>query len=88
MLMLSLSSEHDARLVLAKAFKRRHDLKDKGIFVLPALSKEESATENLCVKKRRQLLEQNVPREKLKIRNLEFYNDGFKVAIEDPVIKS
>ena len=84
-LMLSLSTEHEARLVLAKASDRRHDLMDKGTFVLLALSKGDSRNENLCLKKRRQLLERNVLREKLKIRNLELYNDGLKVALEDPV---
>ena len=65
-LMLTLSTEHEARPVMAEAFERRHDLKDKGNFVLPALSKEHSRKRNLCLKKQkqRQLLNQNVPREK------------------------
>ena len=41
-LMLTLSTEHEVSLVLAKAFERRHDLKDNGIFVLPALFREDS----------------------------------------------
>ena len=87
-LMLTLSTEHGARLVLTNAFGGRLDLKDKGIFVQPALSKEDSRKENLCLKKPGQLLEQNVPHENLKIRNLELYNDRVKVPFKDPVNES
>ena len=89
--MLTLSTEDEGRLVSAKAFEWRNDLNDTSTFVLPALSKGESRTKNLCLEKltkRRQLLEQIVPRELMKIRNLEFSNDRVKVAIETSVSKN
>ena len=58
--MLNLSTERKTRLVLAKNFETGHDLTDKSIFVLQALSKEGSRKENLCLKKWRQILEQKV----------------------------
>ena len=53
------------------------------MFILPALSKEDAIKENLCLKKRRELLEENFPRDKLKIRNFELFNDGKKVDLGD-----
>ena len=82
-LLLTLPTEHDARLVLAKAHEKRKALTEKGVFILPALSKEDAINENLCLKKRRELIEENVPRDKLKIRNLELFNDGKKVDLGD-----
>ena len=76
------------KLVSAKAFKRRRDLKDKSILVLPASCKEDSRNEYLCLKKRGRLLKQSVPRGIWTIRNLELYNDGVEVSIEDPVNES
>ena len=49
------------------------------MFILPTLSKEDAIKENLFRKKRRELLEENVPRNKLKIGNLELFNDGKKL---------
>ena len=77
-LLLTLPTEHDARLVLAKAHEKR-----TGVFILPALSKKDTIKENLCLKKRRELLKENVPRDKLNIRNLELFNDGKKVDLGD-----
>ena len=76
------------KVVLAKAFERRRDLKERSTLVLPAPSKEKSTNEKLCLKKRVQLLEQSVPHEKRIFRNLVLYNDGVEVAIEDPVNES
>ena len=67
--LLTFSTEHEAILDPTKAFERIHDLKDKGMFLLPASFKEDSRKEKWFPKKRRQLLKQNVPRDKLKIRN-------------------
>ena len=53
------------------------------MFILPALSKEDAIKENLCLKKRREIIEEYVPREKLKIRNLELFNDGRKIDLGD-----
>ena len=81
-LLLTLPTEHDARLLLAKAHEKTV-LTEKGVCILPALSKEDAIKENLCLKKRRELLEENFPRDKLKIRNLELFNDGKKVDLGD-----
>ena len=51
------------------------------MFILPALSKENASKENVCLRKRRELLEENFPRGKMKIRNLELFNDGMKVDL-------
>ena len=82
-LFLTLPTEHDARLVLAKAHEKRTALTEKCVFILPALSKEDAIKENLCLKKPREILEENVPRDKLKIRNLELFNDGKKEDLGD-----
>ena len=51
------------------------------IFLSRAPSKEDSIKENLCLKRRREMLEEGVPREKLKVRNLELIHDGAKVQL-------
>ena len=58
---------------------------EKEVYLLPALTKESAIKENEILKKRRQLLDEGVPREKLKIRNLELFNDGVKVTIDTEV---
>lgn len=80
-LLVTVSSEHEARLTLARCYEKREELKDSNYFVLPALSAEDAAKENQVLKRRRELLEEGVPREKLKIKNLELFNDGTKVDI-------
>ena len=47
--------------------------------MLPALSRDDALKENQMLKKRRELLDGGVPKEKLKILNLELYSDGVKV---------
>ena len=51
------------------------------IFLSRALSKADYIKENLCLKRRREMLEEGVPREKLKIRNIELFHDGAKVQL-------
>ncbi len=80
-LMVTLANEHEVRLVLAKSREKREELSEKNSFILPALSKEDSIKENLLLRKRKELIEANVPREKLKSRNLELWNDGVKVVV-------
>ena len=49
----------------------------------PALSRDDALKENQMLKKRRELLDgAAVPKKKLKIRNLELYNDGVKVQLD------
>ena len=82
-LLQTLPIENDVRLVLAKAHKKGTVPTEKGKFILPALSKENAVKENFCLKKRRELLEGKVPRNKPKFRNLESFNDGEKVDFGD-----
>ena len=56
-------------------------MKKMKIFLSCALSKEDSIKENLCLKRRREMLEEGVAWEKLKIRNLEIFHDGAKVQL-------
>ena len=81
-LLITLSTEHEARLFLAKSFEKRDELRDEEIYLLPALSKEDARKENLCLKRRRELLDEGVPKEKIKIKNFELFNDGKKEMIE------
>ena len=53
------------------------------MFILPALLKEDAIKENLCLKKRRELLQENVPRDKPKNRKLELFKDVKKVDLGD-----
>ena len=48
-LLITLSTEHEARLVLAKSFEKRDELPDYEFYLLPALSKEDARNENLCL---------------------------------------
>ena len=68
--------------MLAKSFEKRDALRDEKIYLLPALSKEDAMKENLCLKRRRELLDEGAPKEKIKIRNFELFNDGKKEMIE------
>ena len=47
-----------------------------------SLSRDDALKEHQMLKKRRELLDGGVPKEKLKIRNLELYNDGVKVQMD------
>ena len=76
------------RLALAKSIEHREELAKRNIYLQPALSKEDALKENLILKKRRELLTEGVPRDTLKIRNLELFNDGAKVEIASVETKS
>ena len=62
MFTLSLSTEQEAKLVLAKAFQRRRDLNDKFNFLLLAFFSNDSRTEQFRLSKRRQHFGKSVPR--------------------------
>ena len=64
--------------------ERRESLSQRGVFLLPALRKDNALRENLVHQKRRQLIDEGVPRENIAIRNLELLNDGVKVPIDMP----
>ena len=69
-------------MVLAKSFEKRDELRDEEIYLLPALSKEDARKENICLKRRRELLNEGNPKEKIKIRNFELFNNGKKEMTE------
>ena len=69
-------------ITLAKSREFRNSMVERNIYMLPALSRGEALKENQMLKKRRELLDGGVPKEKLKIRNLELYNDGVKVQLD------
>ena len=80
--LVTLANEHETRITLAKSRKFRNNLVERSIYILPALTRNDALKENKMLKKRRELLDGGVPREKLIIRNLELYNDGVKVQLD------
>ena len=60
--LVTVVTEYEPRLVLAKSVEKRLELIERGIFITTALSKEDARKENLCLKKRRQLLDEGVPK--------------------------
>ena len=81
-LLVTVRIEYDKKLIMAKSVENREVLTEESIYFLPALSKADVIKENQVLKKRRELLDEGVPREKLKIRNFELFNDGKKVAMD------
>ena len=71
--------------MLAKNAELRARLSGRGIYILPAFTKEESMKENLCLKKRRELLEAGTPTSTLKTYNFEFFKDDQKVELETAI---
>ena len=82
-LLLTVANHHEARLVLAKSLEKRTQLSERKVFLSPALTKEDAAKENQILKKRRELITEGVPKEKLRIRNLELFNDNVKVELNE-----
>ena len=80
-MLATIAYEYDVSLVLARGAEKREMLIQQNVFLLPALSNDDSYTENMCPKKGRELLDAGVPKDKLKIRNLELFNDGVKVEL-------
>ena len=81
--LVTLPSATAVNLVMAKSLERRPELKDMNVFVSRALSIEDSRKENISLKRRKELIEQGVERDKLKIRNFTLYNDGTEVPLND-----
>ena len=78
--LVTLANEHETRITLAESREFRNSLVERKIYMLPALSRDDAMKENQRLKKRRELLDGGEPKEKLKIRNLELYNDGAKCS--------
>ena len=74
----------DTRRILAKAREKSKILSDRGFYVLPSLTKAESEKENMCLKKRSEIIENGTPATELKIRNFELLHNGTKVDLEEP----
>ena len=74
----------DTRRILAKAREKRKLLSDRGFYVLPSLTKAESEQENMCLKKRREMIANGTPATELKIRTIELLHNGTKVDLEEP----
>ena len=81
-LLVTVENEHQARLALAKSHEHSQNLTKRNNYFLAALSREDAMQEYLILKTRRQLLAQGVPREMLRIRNLELFNDGKNFHLE------
>ena len=80
-LLVTLEDPAAVNLVIAKSTEKRDEMKEMNTFLSRALCKEDSIKENLCLKRRREMLEEGVPRQKLKIRNLELFHDGAKIQL-------
>ena len=74
----------DTRKILAKAREKWKLLSDRGFYVLPSLTKAESQKENMCLNKRRKMIENGTSATELIIRNFELLHDGTKVDLEEP----
>ena len=80
--LVNLAIEHETRITLAKSREFRKNVVERNIYMLQVLTRDDARKENQMLKKRRELLDGGVPKEKLKIRNLELYNDGVKVQLD------
>ena len=74
---VTLNNDWDVRIVLAKTAENRKRMKEMGTHNLHALSAEDAKRENMCLKKRRELLNNGITPTQLKIRNFELFKDGF-----------
>ena len=70
-------------MLFAKSAENRNRTKEIGIHILPALFIEETIRENMCLKKRRQLLNNGILPAQLKVCNFDLYVDDVKVRLDD-----
>ena len=63
-LLVTLANEHEARITLAKSREFRKNLVERNIHIPPALTRDDALKENQMLKKRRELLDGGVPKEK------------------------
>ena len=80
-LLLTIVIEYDVRLLLARGVEKQEMLIQQNVFLLPVLSNDNSYKENMCMEKRRKLMDAGVTKDKLKIRNLKFVFDCVKVEL-------
>ena len=81
-LLVTVSTEHEARMILAKSFENRDKFVTENVYLTYALTKEEALKESLCLKRSRELLNDGVPREKLNIRNFELFSSNVRVDLK------
>ena len=85
-IIVEVSNECEKRAIFAKSIEKRTELKNKNVYILPALTREEAFKENACLNKRRELIETGVARSALKIKNFELYQDDVKIEFT-PIAK-
>ena len=71
----------EIKKILARSKEKWDELSSLKIFILLVLSKEESEKENICLKKRRETINSENPREHLKIKNFQLFKDGEPVNV-------
>ena len=75
-LLVTVRNEYDKNLIMAKSVENLKNFTNKTIYFLHTLTKADVFKENqlLLLKKKRDILEEVFPREKLKIRNFKIFN--------------
>ena len=81
--MVEIKNNWDVRLILARAGTAWDTLAKRNIYIRKALTREEIAKENACLKKRRELIAQGVSRQKLKIKNFQLFSGDDLVALTE-----
>ena len=61
-LLLTVSKQHEARMIPTKNLEFRDNVLNKNVHLKYSLTKEETLKESLCLKRRRELLSDGVPR--------------------------
>ena len=79
----TLSYDWDVRIVLAKGPEIRKRMKEMGIHILPTLSAVDARRENMCLKKRRELLNNGITPSHFKIRNFELFQGGVLLPLSE-----
>ena len=80
-LLVTVSTEHETRMILAKSFENRDKLVNENFYLTYALTKE-ALKQSLCLKRGRELFNGVMPREELKIRNFELFNSNNRVDLK------
>ena len=79
--MVEIKNNWEVRLILAQAGTAWDTLAKRNIYIRKALTREQIAKENACLKKRRELNAQGDTRRKLKIKNFQLFNGDDLVAL-------
>ena len=82
MFLVSFSNKNNCSCVLAIKHENKKELAEIEVYLFLERTKEDSVREIMCLRKRRKLINDDVPKENWKIRNFELFNDAEKVEIE------